>query len=123
MKAILLGVIVGMALHAVPSPATAQSRACADDVQKFCADVKGGGGRFLKCLKAHEADLSAACKAQMQTLKSQRGKRWQACRSDVGKFCKDTRGGARMRCLQAHQSELSPDCKSQIQLRPRKPTP
>ena len=37
--------------------------ACKDDVQKFCKDVKEGGGRIIQCMKAHEAELSAECKA------------------------------------------------------------
>lgn len=36
---------------------------CAADRQKFCAGVKPGGGAIIKCMKAHQADLSAACKA------------------------------------------------------------
>ena len=37
--------------------------ACKGDVQKFCKDVKEGGGRIIQCMKAHEAELSAECKA------------------------------------------------------------
>ena len=37
--------------------------ACAADREKFCKDVKPGGGAIIKCLKAHEAELSEACKA------------------------------------------------------------
>lgn len=40
--------------------------ACQDDVKKFCADTKPGGGAIIKCLKGHEAELSAACKAQFE---------------------------------------------------------
>ncbi len=41
-------------------------QACDADVQKFCKDVKPGGGRVVKCLKANEAQLSPACKAEFQ---------------------------------------------------------
>jgi len=123
MKRLLMGVLVGMALCAGPATATAQNRACADDVKKLCADVTGGSGRILKCLKAHRTEVSPQCKTQLQTLKSERGKRWQACRSDVDKLCKDTHGGARMRCLQAHETELSPDCTALIQRPRRQKTP
>lgn len=40
--------------------------ACQDDVKKFCADTKPGGGAIIKCLKGHEAELSEACKGQFQ---------------------------------------------------------
>ena len=40
-------------------------QACADDVQKFCKDVKPGQGRIAKCLKENEKDLSPECKAKM----------------------------------------------------------
>lgn len=41
-------------------------QACAADMQKFCKDVKPGGGRVAKCLKANETQLSPACKAEFQ---------------------------------------------------------
>ncbi len=40
--------------------------ACQDDVMNFCKDVKPGGGRIIGCLKQHESELSADCKAQME---------------------------------------------------------
>src|ERR1700733_1299269 len=42
---------------------------CADDVQKFCANVEPGGGRILQCLKDHKDSLSDKCKqAAQQTI-------------------------------------------------------
>ena len=38
--------------------------ACKPDVEKFCQDVQPGHGRVAVCLRAHEAELSDACKAQ-----------------------------------------------------------
>ncbi len=40
-------------------------QACRGDVEQFCKDVQPGGGRIVKCLKEHEAQLSAGCKEQM----------------------------------------------------------
>jgi hypothetical protein len=38
--------------------------ACAADAEKFCAGVeRGKGGGMRACITAHEADLSAECKA------------------------------------------------------------
>ena len=36
---------------------------CEGDSQKFCKGIKEGGGRIIRCLKEHEAELSEACKA------------------------------------------------------------
>lgn len=35
---------------------------CAADYKKLCPDVRMGGGRIVRCLKEHEADLSAPCR-------------------------------------------------------------
>lgn len=50
-----------------PSPdmkakARAVVRACYGDYQRFCAEVKPGGGRVLACLGNHGAELSAECR-------------------------------------------------------------
>lgn len=36
--------------------------ACAADYKKLCPDVRMGGGRIVRCLKEHQADLSAPCR-------------------------------------------------------------
>ena len=38
------------------------STACKADIEKFCQDVKPGGGAVMKCLKEHQAELSEPCK-------------------------------------------------------------
>lgn len=48
--------------------------ACHEDVQKLCGDVKPGGGRIIKCMKEHHADLSAGCKAEVEKQKEARKK-------------------------------------------------
>ncbi len=39
--------------------------ACEADAQKFCKDVQPGQGRIVRCLREHEKDLSAGCRAKM----------------------------------------------------------
>jgi hypothetical protein len=52
------------------------SDACQGDVQQFCQDVSAGGGRIAQCLKQHESQLSATCKAELaQARPSRRPKR------------------------------------------------
>lgn len=43
--------------------------ACKADVEKFCKDVKPGGGAIMKCLKEHKDQLSAECKAKGEKMK------------------------------------------------------
>ena len=46
-----------------------QSRAwagvCSPDIGALCKDIPAGAGRIAECLKAHQANLSAACKAAL----------------------------------------------------------
>ena len=48
---------------------------CKDDYQKFCKDVKPGGGAIMKCMKEHEADLSQGCKDHRAEMKEKRKER------------------------------------------------
>ena len=41
---------------------------CGTDLQKFCADVRLGGGRALDCLRTHAADLSPSCQSTLSSL-------------------------------------------------------
>jgi hypothetical protein len=34
---------------------------CEPDVEKICKDIKPGQGRIVRCLKQHQAELSAGC--------------------------------------------------------------
>jgi hypothetical protein len=69
---------VALALALLPITALAQSapsqtaapearekmrEACAADVQKFCANIERAKGAMRGCLEAHDAQLSAGCKA------------------------------------------------------------
>jgi hypothetical protein len=36
--------------------------ACKPDAEKFCSDVKPGGGRIISCMRQHQDELSQACK-------------------------------------------------------------
>lgn len=38
---------------------------CSGDFQKFCSNVQLGGGRAAACLRAHEADLTPACRSAL----------------------------------------------------------
>jgi hypothetical protein len=37
-------------------------QACQSEVQRWCQDVKPGRGALAKCLRAHDSELTAACR-------------------------------------------------------------
>ncbi|MGD9542343.1 MAG: cysteine rich repeat-containing protein [Methylocystis sp.] len=45
---------------------------CMEDVQRLCAGVQPGGGRILKCLKAHKEGMSVGCAQGLMKLKGGR---------------------------------------------------
>jgi hypothetical protein len=112
--AIALGSVV-LGLIAL-SAAAAEKRPCADDVEKFCKDVKPGGERILKCLEAHQSELSDACKKRLESGRARMKAAQEACKGDVEKWCKDVKpgGGRIVKCLKEHQTELSAECKTQV---------
>lgn len=36
--------------------------ACREDAEKYCKDIQPGDGEIVRCLKEHEASLSAKCR-------------------------------------------------------------
>jgi len=118
----LLGLIVGGLVWSTPALAQEkgqQKGACAEDEQKFCADVKGAKAR-TQCLKDHEAELSQGCK-DLRAKATQRAKDAEkkqaqleeACKGDATTLCKDVKPGrgALMQCLRSHEADLSAACK------------
>ena len=68
------GWVLAMALGVLASAGVASAEVpCADDVKKLCADVPVGGGKIQACLKAHDAQLSAGCKQQLEDRRARRG--------------------------------------------------
>lgn len=41
-------------------------RACDDDIQKFCKDVKPGEGGIGRCLREHKKELSKECRKELK---------------------------------------------------------
>jgi hypothetical protein len=99
-------VIAAVALAAAP---------CAEDTQKFCADISPGDGRMLECLRKHQAELSETCRNQ-QKIMQREVRALTACRPDLSRLCSDvTPGGGRIwKCLQAHEGQLSSGCKARF---------
>ncbi len=102
-----LSVLIGINVYAKDADP------CADDISKFCKDVKLGGGRIANCLKEHKKDLSPACKNKSEEMMSKAKEMHNACANDIDKFCKDVQlgKGSIGKCLSEHETELSPECK------------
>ncbi len=119
MKASLMTLIFG-ALVGFGAMAQGPSKECASDVEKFCKDTQPGEGRIVECLKSHDAELSAECKASWAAKKVEMKQVVKeihaACEEDQKKFCADVEKGKRriMKCLKSHKAELSEACKTEI---------
>ena len=87
---------------------------CKADAEKFCKDIKPGGGRLLACLRSHETELSAECRTKGLEAKEKIKALAETCKSDTEKFCKDVKGGPgkKAACLKDHEKELSEACKT-----------
>jgi hypothetical protein len=101
------------------SPAYAQeSLICADDIEKYCKEIKPGGGRILNCLKAHENELSVSCRGKIGELQGFIKECEQACAGDIAQFCKEIQpgGGRIIKCLKERDKELSPSCSAKLEM-------
>jgi len=103
----------------IAADAGAQQRSegpCAGDVKKFCGDVKPGQGAIAKCMKAHEAEVSPACREISKARAEKAGRVREECRADAEKFCKGIApgGGRILSCLKSRQPELQPACAAEF---------
>jgi hypothetical protein len=95
-----------------------ESLICADDIEKYCKDIKPGGGRILNCLKAHETELSVSCRGKISELQGIIKDFEQACSGDIAQFCKEVQpgGGRIIKCLKERDKELSPSCSAKLEM-------
>ena len=91
---------------------------CADDIEKYCKEIKPGGGRILNCLKSHENELSISCKGKIGELNGFIKDCEQACSGDITQFCKEVQpgGGRIIKCLREHDKELSSSCSAKLEM-------
>ena len=47
---------------------------CKADAERLCPGVEPGGGRIVKCLKAHKMEVSIGCGKAIQHIKAEMGK-------------------------------------------------
>lgn len=63
--ALAAAAVVFVPMLAFAEPSSAMRTACSSDVKALCGSVQHGGGHIKDCMKEHQAQLSAACKAAM----------------------------------------------------------
>jgi hypothetical protein len=78
-------VAILMIAFMVPTAAMAKNSACKEEKAKFCKDTKASGGKVRDCLKQHAAEVSAACKAQLDKPKEVKSKEEKAKKRDATK--------------------------------------
>ncbi len=90
--------------------------ACRADAQKLCKGVEPGQGRIAQCLKEHEAQVSAECKARIAKMHERMKEFGEACKADVEKNCQGIEPGQGrvMGCLRKNEANLSAACKEQM---------
>jgi hypothetical protein len=47
---------------------------CKADIELLCAGIQPGGGRLIKCLKAHKEEMSVGCAEALMKVKREMGK-------------------------------------------------
>ncbi len=113
----IISLAFAAAITAGPAGDMDHKGVCRADVEKFCKDIKPGGGRIMACLKSHEAELSEPCKEHMAMAREKMKEFHAACKADSKKFCSGiTPGKGRIAaCLKSHEAELSEPCKAFFQ--------
>ena len=110
--AVAAALYVGLAF----APSAYAAPSCKADVEKFCPQVKPGGGRIAQCLKQNQAQLSASCQERIKMVAARLKEVHQACEDDVQQYCAGVKPGEGRiaQCLKQHKDKLSAECKTQI---------
>lgn len=106
-----------LTLSTVQAAEKSEAAGCRAEAQKFCKDVKPGGGRVLQCLKTHENDLSPGCRERMAEGRKNMESFAKACKPDAEKLCKgiEPGEGRMMKCMRENKAQLSPGCREKIE--------
>ena len=108
----LIGIVI------IPASVHGQDIPCGHEISIYCADVKPGGGRLLRCLKSHTAQMTPACSQRFDEVEKLLDGTLAACQGDWVQYCFDVRflGGAEpmMQCLRTHQAQVSPACRESL---------
>lgn len=95
---------------------------CAEEENKFCSQVKPGGGRIIECLKNHRKQLSVACHAAIFQIEKEEMddnavdfQLVSQCKASIRRLCSNDASKA-LECLKVHldDNSLESDCKEII---------
>jgi hypothetical protein len=126
--AMLIAVFICLAMMFDAYAYAADKNPCAEDIAKFCGNIKFGTPAMVNCLESHEGQLSAACREYEATMEGKRGERMeqakvyakfrQACSADIARFCMnaDPKQGGAVKCLKGHANEISPACSDAVKM-------
>lgn len=77
-RKLAIAALSAFALLALSNVASAQmadlTKYCKADVERLCPGIEPGGGRIVKCLKAHKMEVSIGCGKAIQHVKAEMGK-------------------------------------------------
>lgn len=102
--AMVLAMTLALAAGAAVAAEPPSPQACRADAQKLCAGTQPGGGRIAICLKQHEAELSADCRAALPVM--------QRCAQEAQSACGSVGRRERRECLRQQADKLSPECRA-----------
>ena len=107
---------IAIALSLLPIGAARAQSACRADVERLCAGIPSGGGRIAACLKANQAQVSPACKAELASVAQKVKEVGAACEDDVHSYCAGVQPGQGriLRCLASNEASLAPACQAVI---------
>ncbi len=113
--ALIMTVLLVMPTAALPAEPAAK-KPCADEIEKFCNDVRPGEGRIVQCLRDHDSELSTVCRQKVNAVFQRLEEAKRICANDIAKFCAGvTPGGGRLlKCLKPHVNELAPECREKF---------
>jgi hypothetical protein len=120
--------LIGLGLLTLALAAGARAEdadgACTQDASRLCANVGAGRAATTQCLKEHEEDLSAGCRALLAEPQQRRADAGEACGDDAARVCPDVQPGRNntgmLHCLRANAGSLSDDCRNAIDALPGK---
>jgi hypothetical protein len=95
------------------APATRAEDPCAAEVSRVCPRSRGDLDT-LACLRQHEAEISGACKGDLEAVLAKARSISADCEGDVYRLCKDVPPGEGRvaACLKSKESQLSQACQS-----------